>query len=67
MLHEWVMYLFRVGRGALPLLLQLMYVGVIPTGSTFCTQNNKQLISTDTLLALLFVHERAAALSAASL
>ncbi len=42
-----------------------MYGWVIPTGSTFCMQNNKQLICTETLLALLFVHGKAAILGAA--
>ena len=37
---------------------------VIPTGSTFCMQNNKQLIRIETLLALLFVNEKAEILGA---
>jgi len=43
-----------------------MYGCVIPTGITFCMQNNKQLICTETLLAVLFVHEEAVILGAVS-
>jgi len=43
-----------------------MYGWVIPIGNTFCMHSNKQLILMENLLALLFVHEKAAFLGAIS-
>lgn len=43
-----------------------MYGPIIPKGNVFCV-HNKQLIRMETLLALLFVHGKAAILGAVSL